>query len=237
LWAFVTEEEALFKIDKRRSSDVLIEVLGEDFKGVLTSDFFSAYNKFICRKQKCWVHFQRNAKKVEQNSEETKKFCKTVKRLVKDMAKFKETNPPQEEIAKAKKRFQRRFNKIIKGPYTDPDCIRLAKLLNQHKDSMLTFLEVASVDYHNNTAERIIRPFVVIRKISSGNDSRAGADTHEIMMTVIVTHTLRGENFLEEGAKFIRKQIGRGITIKKVDSRRLIFEKNSIFSSFYQFAA
>ena len=80
---------------------------------------------------------------------------------------------------------------------------------------MLTFLEVPSVEYHNNAAERIIRAFVVIRKISAGNDSREGADTHEIMMTVIVTHKLRGESFLKEGAQFIRKQIGRGITVKR----------------------
>jgi len=237
LWAFVTGNAVLFKIDRRRSGDVPKEVLGEDFDGVVISDFYPAYNRLLCRKQKCWVHFLRDAKKIEQNSEETKKFYKTIKRLVKDMAKFKEKNPPHQEIAKAKKRYQRRLEKIMKGPYTDCDCIKLAKRLKKHKDSMLTFLEVKSVDYHNNAAERIIRPFVVLRKISGGNNSRAGADAHEIMMSVLVTHNLRGENFLEEGAKFMRKQFGRGITVKKVDNPRLRFEKNSIFSSFYGFAA
>jgi len=48
-------------------------------------------------------HVIRDAKKVVQNSEETRKFYRTVKRLVKHMAKFKEKNPPQHEIAKAKK--------------------------------------------------------------------------------------------------------------------------------------
>jgi hypothetical protein len=102
---------------------------------------------------------------------------------------------------------------------------------------MLTFLEIPSVDFHNNSAERIIRPFVVIRKISGGNDSRAGADAHEIMMSVLVTHTLKGQTFLEEGAKFMSKQFGRGITVREVDRHGLSFKKNSIFSSFYQFAA
>ena len=71
------------------------------------------------------------------------------------------------------------------------------------------------MDYHNNAAERIIRPFVVIRKISAGKDSRAGADTHEKMMTVIVTRTLRGKNLLVEGVQFIRKQISRSIAVKR----------------------
>jgi transposase len=213
LWAFVTKNEVLFKVDKRRSSDVLTEVLGEDFDGVLISDFFSAYNKFNCTKQKCLVHLLRDSKKNSQNSEEARKFHKKVKRLIKDMAKFKEKNP-QQEIAKAKKRFQRRLNKLSAGPYTDPDCIRLAKRLNQHRDSLLTFLEVEAVDYHNNTAERAIRPNVIIRKISSGNRSQMGAETHGTMMTILETHKLRNENFLEEGAKFMRNKLGKGVTSK-----------------------
>ena len=233
LWAFVTDTAVVFKIDKKRSGDVPEEVLGKDFDGVLTTDCYPAYNRLVCRKQKCWVHILRDTKKISKNSEEAKKFHKKAKRLVKDMAKFKEKDLPDEEIAKAKKRYQRRLDKIIAGPYTDCDCIRLTKRLNQHKDSLLTFLDVESVTYHNNAAERIIRPFVVIRKISGGNNSRAGATAHEIMMSVLVTHNLRGENFLEEGAKFMRKQFGRGITVERVVTPRLEFEKNSIFSPFY----
>lgn len=237
LWAFLAEDAVLFKIDKSRSGDVPIDVLGKEFGGVLSTDFFAAYNRLLCRKQKCWVHLLRDTKKISKNSEEAKKFHKKTKRLLKDMKKFKEKNPPQKEIAKAKKRFQRRLEKLIEGPYTDPDCIRLAKRLKQHRDSMLTFLEVKSVDSDNNKVERIIRAFVIIRKISAGNKSEEGAKAHEIMMTVIVTHNLKGESFLEEGAKFIREQFGRGIIVKRVDLRRLKFEKNSIFSPFYQFAA
>jgi transposase-like protein len=44
LWVFVTKNEAFFKIDKRRSSEVPKEVLGEKFIGVLISDFYSAYH-------------------------------------------------------------------------------------------------------------------------------------------------------------------------------------------------
>jgi transposase len=237
LWAFLAKDAVVFKIDKSRSGDVPEGVLGIDFGGILSTDFFPAYNRFLCRKQKCWVHLLRDTKKISKNSEEAKKFHKKTKRLLKDMKKFKEKDPPQKEIAKAKKRFQRRLEKLIEGPYTDPDCTRLAKRLKQHRDSMLTFLEVESVDSDNNKVERIIRAFVIIRKISAGNRSEEGAKAHEIMMTVIVTHDLKGESFLEEGAKFIREQFGRGITVKRVDLRRLKVEKNPIFSPFYQFAA
>ena len=121
---------------------------------------------------------------------------------------------PNMKLRKQKKRFQRRLKKIIAGPYTDCDCIRLAKRLNQHFDSLLTFLEVESVDCDNNRAERIIRSSVVIRKISGGNNSREGADVHETMMSTVETHKLRNQNFLKEGAKFMRDRLGQGVTSK-----------------------
>jgi hypothetical protein len=36
----------LFKIDPTRSGDVLIEVLGKEFNGVLGCDYFSAYRRY-----------------------------------------------------------------------------------------------------------------------------------------------------------------------------------------------
>ena len=46
-WVFRAELYVLFKIDKSRSSKVLIDVLGEEFNGVLGCDYFSAYRKYM----------------------------------------------------------------------------------------------------------------------------------------------------------------------------------------------
>ena len=37
----------LFKIDPSRASEVLVDVLGEEFHGVLGCDYFSAYRKYM----------------------------------------------------------------------------------------------------------------------------------------------------------------------------------------------
>lgn len=212
LWTFVTKNAALFKIDKRRSSDVPKEVLGEDFEGVFISDFYSAYHtKLPYKKQKCLVHLLRDTRNISQNNAETKKFHKQIKRFVHDAARFKEKNSPPEEIAKAKKRFQRRLLKIITGPYTDADCIRLAKRLTQHFGSLLTFLE-EDCDFHNNRAENALRSSVIARKISFGNNSRRGADNHEILMTIFTTCTLQNKNFLKESTQFMKRQLRQAAT-------------------------
>src|SRR3954463_2760667 len=45
-WCFRASLYTLFKIDPSRSGDVLIEVLGTEFDGVLGCDYFSAYRRY-----------------------------------------------------------------------------------------------------------------------------------------------------------------------------------------------
>ena len=46
-WCFRAELYTLFKIDPHRSADVLIEVLGKEFDGVLGCDYFRAYRRYM----------------------------------------------------------------------------------------------------------------------------------------------------------------------------------------------
>ena len=56
----------LFKIDPTRSADVLIEVLGAEFDGVLGCDYFSAYRRYLrefdVSLQFCLAHLIRDVK-------------------------------------------------------------------------------------------------------------------------------------------------------------------------------
>jgi hypothetical protein len=46
-WVFRADLYVLFKIDKTRGSQVLLDVLGEEFNGVPGCDYFSAYRKYM----------------------------------------------------------------------------------------------------------------------------------------------------------------------------------------------
>jgi len=62
-WCFRAPEFTVFHIDPSRGSDVLKAVLTEAFGGILGSDYFSAYRKYMvdCRVllQFCWAHLIR----------------------------------------------------------------------------------------------------------------------------------------------------------------------------------
>jgi hypothetical protein len=65
-WCFRAELYTLFKIDPRRSADVLLEVLGTEFDGVLGCDCFSAYRRYMRQcdvvMQFCLAHLIRDVK-------------------------------------------------------------------------------------------------------------------------------------------------------------------------------
>ena len=66
IWCFRASLYTFFKIDPTRSGDVLIEVLGKEFNGVLGCDYFSAYRRyhreFGVTLQFCLAHLIRDVK-------------------------------------------------------------------------------------------------------------------------------------------------------------------------------
>ena len=65
-WCFRAATFTLFKIDPSRASSVLVDVLGEEFDGVLGCDYFSAYRKYMgdfgVLVQFCLAHLIRDVK-------------------------------------------------------------------------------------------------------------------------------------------------------------------------------
>ncbi len=63
VWVFCNQLIAFFTISASRGSQVLREVLGENFGGAITTDFFSAYISYANEKQQfCLAHLIRDIK-------------------------------------------------------------------------------------------------------------------------------------------------------------------------------
>ena len=66
-WCFRAALSTLFKISPSRGSGVLLEVLGEEFQGVIGCDYFSAYRKYMSLNENvtlqfCLAHLIRDVK-------------------------------------------------------------------------------------------------------------------------------------------------------------------------------
>lgn len=213
LWCFCTKREVVYFIDKSRSSSVVIEVLGEEFGGVKIHDFYGAYNALWSEEtQYCIAHLLREFKKVrakdpEGLTDEFLSFERRIKRLVRDAIHFAAGNHDPPARRAARQRFEKRLLKITDPTYEHPDAERLAKRLSKTYLDIFTFVTAPGVDPTNNWAETNIRPAVIIRKNSYGNASRAGADTQAVLMSLLRTMKLRGQDPLDELVTMVKGHI------------------------------
>jgi len=59
VWVFASLEEVVFLYRPTREGDFLRKLL-KDFRGVLVSDFYAAYDAIECPQQKCLIHLMRD---------------------------------------------------------------------------------------------------------------------------------------------------------------------------------
>ena len=100
----------------------------------------------------------------------------------------------QETYASRRVRLATRLQELLATPWKDRHAKRLIKRLRRHQNDLFTFLDQPDVPFDNNTAERGVRPAVIIRKNSYGNRSERGADCQSVLMSVFRTLKQRGHD-------------------------------------------
>jgi len=196
LWAFVTERLAYYRIDKSRGSGVPKDVLGEAYRGVVISDFHSAYNRLKGPQQKCWVHLLRELRDCAKTelSDEYRSAHRRLRRLFHDARRLARQRPalPSLPLQRRQHRLEARLFAWGATPYHNTTLKRLAGRVLKHHQQLLTFTRVAGVSPDNNAAERAIRPHVIIRKRSYQSRSPTGMATHASLTSLVQTLALQG---------------------------------------------
>jgi len=198
LWCFATQRETYYMIDRSRGQPALQEFFNEFYDGVLVSDFWKPYDHIASAgTQKCLVHLLRefrHVKKYKDVSKDWSGFRKRVKRLMQDAIRlwYERESHADEVYARRCALIEKRLDKILSESFENPEAVRIAKRLRKYRDALFTFLYHPAAPFDNNHAERSIRPAVLMRRISHGNQSTTGADTQSILMSVFRTLHLRG---------------------------------------------
>lgn len=209
-WSFSTPKLHLLLYRKSRSSQVVKEVFGEDgedFEGVLVSDFYYSYNSYLGEHQRCLVHLFRDISKLKElhpKHPPLNKWAKNVKSIYHEALNY---HPPPnlkageeaETRLTAQRYFEQKLLKVCK-PYLTRDtpmsnlCGRIYTFLPE----LFTFVKYSEVKSHNNDAERILRHTVVQRKISGGTRSPKGSQTKIILTSLFDTWRLQNLNPFEQ---------------------------------------
>jgi transposase len=217
-WCFRASLYTLFKIDPHRSADVLIEVLGREFDGVLGCDCFGAYRRYMrefdVTLQFCLAHLIRDVKflmtlpgKREQAyGTRLRDALRTLFRLIHQREQM-----PGEV-------FQRRLEAARdgvlqagkQGAPASRHAQAMSRRLETHGKSYFTFVTTPGVEPTNNLAEQAIRFVVIDRHITQGTRSESGQRWCERIWSVIATCTQRGRSVFEYLHAAVKAYFGDG---------------------------
>jgi predicted nucleic acid-binding Zn-ribbon protein len=195
LWVFTNQEATVYTIRDNRSSDVVVEILGRQFKGTLPSDCFLAYDdKRLADwlKQKCLSHLLKDLKEMEASKTgRAVHFAQDGTAVLQAALKLKaeKSSLDPDIFAQRAQALEAQLDALISRRHNlkDRDNRRFARRLHKHRPHLLRFLYQDDLDATNNLAERQLRPGVIIRKTNGYNRSKGGAETHSILTSVLVT--------------------------------------------------
>lgn len=204
-WCFKAELYTLFKIDPSRSADVLIEVLGEEFDGVLGCDCFSAYRRYMrecdVRVQFCLAHFIREVKFLcTLPDESTRLYGEQLREALRRL--FGVIHRPSEFSAAAFDRElrQARDSVLFWARFRVPEsqaAQRLAARMEKYGASYFEFITTPLIEPTNNIAEQAIRFVVIDRHITQGTRGEKGQRFCERMWSVLATCSQQGRSVFE----------------------------------------
>jgi hypothetical protein len=163
---------------------VLLEVLGQEFDGVLGCDYYSAYRKYMRLNENvllqfCLAHFIRDVKFLAEHPE--RKNRTYGKRLVENLRELFGIIHRRDEYSSEEKfiaalenaRNDLVWNATIESPGTR-EALALEARFHMHTASYFRFITEANVEPTNNLAEQAIRFVAIHRRMTQGTRSEDG---------------------------------------------------------------
>ena len=200
VWVFTSLEEVVFIYAPTREGELLTDLL-KDFKGVLVSDFYTAYDSLNCPQQKCLIHLIRDLNEAlckEPFNEEFKSlvtdFASLLKPIIATIDRF---GLKTRFLRKHKIFVDRFFKRLARNHYETEAAAKCKNRLEKNRDKLFTFLDYDGVPWNNNNAEHAIKPFALLRRDFSGVTTENGLRDYLILLSICETCKYKGLNFLD----------------------------------------
>ena len=196
LWVFTAATVTLYAI-AGRGKEVLDTVLA-GFTGWLMSDGWCAYRSFE-RRLRCWAHLLRKAQGlIDSYGRETRAFGHQVLNVFKTLMAAiyaAREGPPVDLPAHYAQDLAdlRATCEQIKDHAHGKTRALAVELLNDW-DAIFQVLHHPELPLTNNEAERALRHWVILRKISHGTRTATGSRTFTVLASVIDTCRQRGHS-------------------------------------------
>ena len=198
LWAFVTPETTVYAIQPGRGLAQAAHVIGVDYPGVLQRDGWQSYRQFThAAHQTCLAHLLRRCRVLLLDYPE-QPFVSAVKALLQAALATRDRYHAgalsEHGLAVARGHYVERLGQLLqRTPSRRLPVRRLQQHLIVEFAAIFSFLFDPTLDATNWRAEHALRPAVVTRKMcGGGNRTRRGADSQQVLASVLRTADQRG---------------------------------------------
>jgi transposase len=196
-WCFRAALFTVFKVSPSRGCEVLLEVLGAEFRGLLGCDYFSAYRKYIRLNknvlvQFCLAHFIRDVKfLVEHPDPRNRDYGRRVLALLKKLfatIHHRAEYASEETFRRTLTRWQRALAwEVGMEAANTREAGNLANRFYLHFAEYFRFLSEPGIEPTNNLAEQVQRFVAIHRRMTQGTRSERGRQWWERMCTTVAT--------------------------------------------------
>ena len=211
VWTVSTPQERYLHFNPRRAGRVLLRLVGDDYPGVLVSDFYAAYNLFDGLHQYCWAHLLRDiyALRIQYPDDAgLATWAESMQALYQRSTVWasQPTSRTSAERDATRRAFEAEMLALCQAQPPQAPQATLCERMARYLPGMFMFVAVPEADATNNAAERSLRPLVVARKISGGSRSERGTKTRMTLQSLIDTWELRNEDPMANMLSLLRNQ-------------------------------
>jgi predicted RecB family nuclease len=200
VWVFANMEDVAYVYSDTREGD-LVQTMLKDFKGVLVSDFYAAYDAIQCPQQKCLIHLIRdlNDDLLKQPFDEELrqiawKFTVLLKPMVETIDRYGLKSRFLKRHLPSVKRF---YRQISESNLQSEKAAKVKARLEKNRDKLFTFLNYDGIPWNNNNAEHAVKPFAKLRRIIGGVTTEKGVREYLVLLSICETCKYTGADFLD----------------------------------------
>ena len=193
LWIFRSRNNVFFVIRKQRNRQVLDEILGHHYNGIIICDGLSAYEEYTKYLQRCWAHILRETKEMAEKYAD----AKPMHNWMKDLFVIVKSASIKDSHSKRKKLYEKCIQEmtwLIEKYSAYPHLAKVITTIKNGLNFWFTRIIHPQIEPTNNKGERSLREIVVIKKIIGTLRNQDGANVLAKMMTLISTWRLNGLN-------------------------------------------
>lgn len=190
LWVMANSTAAFFMIHPKRSKKAF-EALIKDWMGILVSDGYGVYQKWVGERQTCLAHLIRKATELSERS--NPQIARMGQWALAELKRLCHMAHAPPTVGQWRAFYARLIRLITLYEGRKDDAGSFARRLRKEIDALWTFLIEEGVSPTNNHAERMLRFAVLWRKRSYGTSSDKGNRWVERILSLRQTCRLRSK--------------------------------------------